>query len=111
MSPVHNVHMAKPPHFLREWRKKNDKTLVEVAEHLGMSHGNLSKIERGQVPYDQRQLESLAELYRCDPEDLIAHNPAEPIGMWSMWRDATPDERRKIASVARTIMGRGAPSE
>lgn len=103
----HNVHMAndRKAHYLREWREVRSKTLVQVAEFLHMSHGNLSKIERGLVPYNQELLEKLAELYMCEPADLIIRDPSDPIDIWSVWDLAKPGDKRKIVSVAKTIVG------
>jgi transcriptional regulator with XRE-family HTH domain len=50
--------MARHKTFLREWRKNHgpngerSKTLEAVADHLHMSHSQLSRIERGQQPYN-----------------------------------------------------------
>lgn len=104
---AHNVCMANTRHFLREWRKHRDKTLEQVAEHLHMTHGSLSKIERGKVPYNQKLLEALADLYMCEPADLIIRDPTDPDGIWSIWDNAKPGERAKIVSIARTILGEG----
>lgn len=102
----HNVHMATSYRktFLREWRKHRNRTLIQVAEFLSMTHGQLSKIERGKQPYNQALLEALAELYMCDPVDLLIRDPKDPIGIWSVWDRAKPGDRRKIVSVAKTIL-------
>lgn len=102
----HYVHMEhnRQRHFLREWRKHRGKTLEQVAEALFMSHGNLSKIERGKVPYTQDLLEKLADLYMCSPPDLIIRDPSDPIDIWSVWDHAKPGDKRKIVSAARIIV-------
>lgn len=69
-----------------------------------MTHGNLSKIERGLVPYNQELLETLAELYRCEPVDLLIRDPSEPESIWSIWDRAQPGERRQIAAVADAVV-------
>lgn len=94
----------KRPTYLRAWRQQANKTLVQVAEHLHMTHGNLSKIERGLVPYNQELLEALAELYGCDPVDLLIRDPSDPNGMWTLWEQALPGERRQIVAVAEAIV-------
>lgn len=99
----HYVHMANR-HFLREWRKHRSKTLEQVADYLCMTHGNLSKIERGLVPYNQDLLERLADLYMCAPADLIVRDPTDPIDIWSVWDNAKPGDKRKIVSAARIIV-------
>lgn len=107
----HIVHMSKNYRrtFLREWRKHRARTLVQVAEHLNMTHGQLSKIERGDQPYNQALLEALADLYMCDVVDLLIRAPADPKDptgtMWSIWEQAKPGDKQKIVAVARTITG------
>lgn len=103
---VHDMHMAdRQRHFLREWRKHRGKTLEQVAEVMHMTHGNLSKIERGKVPYTQDLLEKLAELYMCSVPDLIIRDPSDPTGIWTVWENAKPGDKRKIVSAARIIVG------
>lgn len=103
---AHIVRMAKTYSrtFLREWRKHRGKTLVQVAEYLHMTHGQLSKIERGDQPYNQGLLEALAELYMCAPADLIIRDPSDPQGMWSIWDNAAPGDRDKIVAIARALV-------
>ena len=92
------------PTYLRHWRQHRAKTLVQVAEELHLSHGQLSRIERGLQPYNQELLERLAELYRCEPVDLLIRDPSEPTSIWSIWDQAHPGERRQIASVAEALV-------
>lgn len=91
------------PTFLREWRQRRAKTLVQVADHLQMTHGQLSRIERGLSPYNQSLLEELADLYGCEPADLIIRDPNDPDGIWSIWDQALPGERRQIVELARVV--------
>jgi transcriptional regulator with XRE-family HTH domain len=93
--------------FLRQWRKKSGRTLVQVAEYLHMTHGQLSKIERGEQPYNQALLEALAELYMCEPVDLLIRDPLDPEGIWSLWQSAKPGDRNKIVKLARAILDEG----
>ena len=90
--------------FLREWRKHRDKTLQAVAEEIGITHGQLSRIERGEQPYNQELLEKLSEIYQCDPVDMLIRNPADPEAIWSIWDRAQPGEREQIARVASAIV-------
>lgn len=62
-------------HFIRAWRKSRRLTLDEVSRLTGMTHTNLSRIERGQVPYSQRTLERLAPALGTDPGSLITRHP------------------------------------
>jgi transcriptional regulator with XRE-family HTH domain len=98
--------MARHRTFLRQWREFLGKKLVPVAEHLHMSHSQLSRIERGQQPYNQELLEALAELYMCDVVDLLIRDPSEPESMWTLWERAKPGERRQIRTVAEALIAR-----
>lgn len=91
-------------HFLRAWRKHRTKTLEQVADHLHMSHSQLSRIERFEQPYNQELLEALADLYMCDVVDLLIRDPLHPEQMWTLWERAKPAERRRIEAVAETLL-------
>lgn len=92
--------------FMRQWRQYRDKTLVQVAEELHVTHGYLSKVERGLQPYNQEMLEKLADLYRCDVVDLLIRDPLEPEAIWSIWDRAKPAERRQIEAVAGALVSK-----
>lgn len=77
---------------------------MQVAEELHMTHGQLSKIERGKQPYNQELLERLADIYRCDVVDLLIRDPSEPTNIWSIWDQARPGERRQIVDVAAALV-------
>lgn len=96
--------MARQRTFLREWRQHRGKKLVPVAEHLHMSHSQLSRIERGDQPYNQELLEALAELYMCDVVDLLIRNPGEPEVMWTLWERAKPGDRRRIVAMTDALL-------
>ena len=93
-------------HFLRAWRKHRQKTLEQVAEHLHMSHSQLSRIETFKQPYNQELLEALADLYMCDVVDLLVRDPSDPEGMWTIWERAKPGQRAQLRDVAETLIRR-----
>jgi transcriptional regulator with XRE-family HTH domain len=65
------------PHFLREWREWSNYTLEDAGESVGLSHAQLSRIERRLQPYKQEYLETLAKLYGAPgPAALIDRNCA-----------------------------------
>jgi transcriptional regulator with XRE-family HTH domain len=92
------------PHYIRAWRKHVGKTLVQVAEELHMTHGQLSKIERGAQSYNQELLERLADLFGCAAADLLIRDPSQPEHIWSLWDRAQPGERVQITAVAEALM-------
>jgi len=90
--------------YLREWRESKSITLVHAAEHAGIKHGQLSRIERAIAPYNQRLLESLAILYECGIEQLLKYPPQDGDNIYSFWESASANERFKIVQIARTIV-------
>ena len=102
-----------PPHYLRQWRKASGLSLQAVEEKavalfsdrvlaegeeidlrkIGVSHSNLSRVENYKVPYNQRLLEVLAEVYGTDPASLIIRDPSDPDGLWSIYDQIKPEER------------------
>lgn len=107
---------GKPGHFLRQWRKHaglslqsacdkvyalaTDRIVAEGEERdlrrMGITYSTLSRIERGDVPYNQNLLEVLAEAYGTDPASLIMRNPEDPEGLWSIY-DQIPEAQRPVA--------------
>lgn len=106
---VHPLHMRKARKpawrrtFLREWREAADKTLEEVAEKMGITHGQLSKIERGLSPYSQRILEIAATEYGCTVQDLLTRRPEEGEGVFGLWERLTPEQRRRAERVIHAL--------
>ncbi|MBN9001797.1 MAG: helix-turn-helix transcriptional regulator [Rhizobiales bacterium] len=104
--PVHHVHMTKKPTkqpesltttHLRAWREFRELTLEEVAPKFKKTHGQLSKIERGKSPYNQRLLEKAAELYGCTVLDLLTRDPDEAVELFSAYSGLDDDGKRRAA--------------
>ncbi|ASE38450.1 XRE family transcriptional regulator [Brevundimonas vesicularis] len=117
-SMLQNMHMTTsgPGHFLKQWRQHaglsqqaaceaaialmEDRVVAEGEEvdikRLGLTQGNLARIENGKTPYNQRLLEILAEVYRTDVASLIMRNPEDPEGIWSIY-DQIPASQRPVA--------------
>jgi transcriptional regulator with XRE-family HTH domain len=75
MAPVPKKPRERNRTFLREWRDFRKLSQEEVAERLEIDRSTISRIERGESPYDQDVLEKLALVYGCDPEDMLSINP------------------------------------
>lgn len=97
--------------FLREWREHRGKTLVQAAEQVGITHGHLSRIERGQKDYTQSLLELLADAYMCEPADLMIRNPKDRAAIWSIWDSALEGEREQIVRLAETVLSFRSPDD
>lgn len=115
--PVHRMYMAKvQPRFrrsqyrrtfIRQWREFRDLTLEQLAERVGTTHASLSRVERGLQPYSQALLEDLAEALQTDTASLLMRDPTDPEGIWSVWDQAKPGQRRQIVEIAKTLIKTG----
>ena len=61
-----------------------------------MDKGNLSKVERGLLPYNQELLERLADALMTDPASLLMRDPTDKAAIWSLWDRASSGERQQI---------------
>lgn len=103
--------MAKPPihrlTYIHAWRNHRGYSLDQLADRIPMDKGNLSKIERGLLPYNQELLERLADALMTDPASLLMRNPTEPGAIWSLWDQALPGEKEQIERVVTAMLRRG----
>jgi transcriptional regulator with XRE-family HTH domain len=91
--------------FLREWRKVCHLTQIQAAERVGIRQSTLSKIERGQLPYDQDFLERAALAYGAhEAADLLTIDPTLPreTDIIHLLRHAPPEAKRIIMLILRT---------
>lgn len=102
-----NVPMAAHRHFIREWRKHRGLTQEQLAERIGISRPQLSKVEKGARKYDQAFLEAAAEELRCDVADLLVRNPMSPEAIWTIWDTLNPTERAQVVEVAKALKRTG----
>jgi transcriptional regulator with XRE-family HTH domain len=100
------MHKRRRETFIRAWRKHRGYTLENLAERIGVTHPTLSRVERGLLPFNQDLLELLAEQLMCEPADLLMRDPTDPNGIWSIWDNAKPGERRQIVELAKVIVGK-----
>lgn len=111
-----------PRHFLKAWRKHrglsqkqacdaayelvSDRVIAEGEEgdmrRLGLSQGNLSRMEKGEIPYNQFALEILAEVYQTDPASLIMRDP-EDDEVWSIYDRVPKTVRPQALKVLETF--------
>lgn len=98
---------AKTTWYLKAWRKHRGYTQERLAEMTGLSKPYISQLESGARQYTQELLEMFAEALSCAPADLIIRNPADPSGIWSIWDDLQPAERRQVVEIAKTIKRTG----
>lgn len=65
------------PTRIREWREFRELTLERLAARIddAMSAGNLSRLERGLIPYSQETLERIAAALDVEVADLFDRSP------------------------------------
>lgn len=97
MPPVVKPPRKRSRHFIGKWREYRGLSQDQLAERIGMSRANYSKIERGVVPYSQDFLEEAANALNCEPADLIMRDPYSPV--WSIYDTlkTLPEEQQKQA--------------
>jgi len=93
--------------FFREWRKHRGLTQDQVAERVGTTKTRVSLKESGKEPWDQDYLNALAHALQCEPVDLLIRDPTDPEGIWSVWDQAKPGERKMIVDIAKTVVKTG----
>lgn len=98
-----NFKAPKPRHFIRQWRKHRGLTQEQLAEVVGVTHGAISQLERGETGYTQPMLEALADAMHCQPADLIMRDPTQVGAPWSIWDALQPAEREKALDYMRFL--------
>jgi transcriptional regulator with XRE-family HTH domain len=69
MKDIHNK--------IKSIRLSQKKTQDEVAQHLGMSKANYSRIEKGDVALTPEKLEILQDIFNMPSEAILAHETAQ----------------------------------
>jgi transcriptional regulator with XRE-family HTH domain len=104
------IKQRRQPTFLRQWRKHRALSQEEAADRIGVKQGTLSKVERGELPYNQDFLERVALAYGCEPEDLLSVNPLKPDPLRlvvSDLRKAPADVRARAINVLEALLKAG----
>lgn len=66
---------------------------------LGRTHGNLSRIERGLVPYSQPLLELLADIYHAGKPEALLRDPNVIAPIEELWNQVPESERGRLYDV------------
>ncbi len=90
--------------YLREWRKAKGWTQDVLAEELGISGSQLSRIERAEQAYNQDLLEHAANLLGCSTADLIMRPPGSEGGeLQDVLAGLEPEQRAQVIEIAKTF--------
>jgi transcriptional regulator with XRE-family HTH domain len=93
--------------YIREWRKKRDMTLEELAGALEMTASHFSMLERGQRGYTQETLEAIADALETSAAALLTRNPLSDQEEWSIWDQAEPADRKLALELLKTVRKTG----
>jgi transcriptional regulator with XRE-family HTH domain len=77
MASIKKPKRTRQKHFFKEWRKFRKIGQAKAIELLGWSPSKISRIETGVTPYNQDDLETAAEIFKCEPKDILTVNPFE----------------------------------
>ncbi len=94
-------------HYLKEWREFRDLTQAQVAGRLAMldddklprTEASLSRIETGKQIYTERLLLALADIYRCEPAELVGHNPYKSGTLIDLVQRLSPHQQAQAQAV------------
>lgn len=92
--------------YLRLWREKRgltqdqvvDRLVIHEDEKLPRSKAQLSKIENGKSPYNQRILEALGDIYDCKVWELVGRDPTKEGEVLDMMRPLDERMRQRVAA-------------
>lgn len=93
--------------FLKEWREYRGLTQEQASDRLDMDRSNLSRVERGQIPYSQGLLEAASIAYMCEPWELLNVNPLKEgavVDLTHQIARADPDVQRQISEFAKFLL-------
>nr|DAD77400.1 MAG TPA: helix-turn-helix domain protein [Siphoviridae sp. ctulf7] len=74
---------------IRKYRKLKHLTMKELGERIGMSEGNVSRYERGELALDVKQLMKIAKALDVPPKKLAGwcDEPTQKEEMVNKWID------------------------
>lgn len=79
------MEMRPRPTYLLAWRRRSGLTQAQLVARLAAfedpalprTTASLSRLENGKQPYSERILNALADIYGCEPWELIGRDPGK----------------------------------
>lgn len=111
--------MSKHRIYLREWREHRGLTQGQVIDRLvaledplvPITGASLSRLENGKQPYSERILEALADIYDCEPWELIGRNPKKEGKVVQMFdrvfEDMTEQQQTQALAILEALKASG----
>jgi len=101
--------------YLKEWRKMAGLTQAEVVarleihddDRLPKTGASLSRLENGSQPYSERVLHALADIYGCEPWELIGRNPKKEGHVIDLVRKLDEREQERVRAYIEGMRANG----
>ena len=95
--------------FLKEWREFRELTQDQAIDRLAflgveISKPSISRLENGHQPYSEPILCALAEVYNCEPWDLISRAPDSRPSLDAMVYQLPETDRDRVIAVAAALL-------
>ena len=87
------------PIKLKAWLTYRNKTQEQLAEALGISRVQVSRIATGKRQYTQAFLEGAADYLETDVASLLIRDPTQPEAIWSLWDRVEVGKRADVLKV------------
>lgn len=98
----------RPPHYLRQWRKKAEMTQQDLADALDTSKSVISALERFELQLSPKWLRRIAPVLKTREGYLIDVDPAEaPNDVIDIWNHIPLDDRDQALRVLRSFVKTG----
>jgi transcriptional regulator with XRE-family HTH domain len=90
--------------FIREWRKARNLTQARLGDRIDKDPSIISRLERGEIPYSQEWLESLADAMGCEPADLLRPPPTpEDLDAYDLLRAVPPAKKSDAIRILKAL--------
>lgn len=96
-------------HFIKRWRKYRRLSQEQLAERIDSTASTISQLENGKQGYTETTLQALAVALSTDAASLLARDPLDPEGLWSVWEKIPARERAKAIEILKVLAA--APSK
>jgi len=98
--------------YLREWRQKVGLTQKQVCDRLSAfddpqlptTEATLSRIETGKGQYSERVIEALADIYSCEPWELLGRDPFKEGKVYDLIARMNEKQMRQAEAVLQALI-------
>ena len=105
MPPVPKPTRERKDHFFKEWREYRGLTQEQAIGRLGWSQSKISRLESRATPYNQDDVESASEAYRCSVTDLLTVNPWKEGEVVDLMRMLDDKNREQAIRILKALTG------